>query len=65
MIDIPQQLSPKDRQAADKFGGTENDYSDYKNQPQSGYADKGGHRERSSANSEQHQGHWEKNAKKS
>ena len=50
-------------QKGDAQGGSENK-DDYKKKPDPNYCDKGGHRERSEANSPSHKDHWKKEGKK-
>ena len=49
------------QQKASLLGGADTDYFEYISPDELPYCDKGGHKERSAANSRQHQEHWKKN----
>lgn len=58
----PPQQPKKDTREAERFGGSDTD--NYNKPDQVGYADKGGHRERSEYWAPQHEEHWKKEERK-
>jgi hypothetical protein len=55
----PRDQSNREREQSERYGGGDR-YREYERQEDKGYADKGGHRERSEYHSEQHRQHWQK-----